>query len=958
MTEHRSLADETQRRWAARWGWAVIATAVIVTYWPLSSFQWTLTHGDTLNCWLPWRWAISNALFNGEFPLWNPHHQFGYPLHADLQGPTWYVESLAIGGTMGHSIYSLQALYLLYIIIGGCGMMRSARNLHDDARVGLVIGCGYALGGFFTGHQMHFYAIISAAWLPWLFDAAWELMRAPTWRTALRAAVFQGLLLTGGNHTFTIIGSYLLAACFLHILWVHRTTWIKKDLSDLFLWSSIAMALAALIAAGPLHAWWESAPHLARASGLSYEAASINPVSPRSLTSLLFPFATGTDRAHLGTDAPMANAFMGGLILSLASAALFRKRSSLENVLLVFGLVTFVAALGDHTPLYRWLWRFVPGMDLFRFPAYFRWFSWFAALLLAAGTLKELWTTGKPRTALLLTTATLCAAGLVTIVFHDGPSGSQDANSLFERMRSMGSNQRLLLSAAVPLPLLALSAFLVRQRMLSFAWVSIILLIEMGWSTSLAQWNTAVSDMSPEWIQDRLDALGHAPVTPTLEPTRTYKDSGQRLHYLSVNTRNYLGGYSKQGLNSFWLSNAMELELGHPLQWQALDEKPVVFMARDTSVGFEAVQAIAFTPERFAVRTRSNHADTLVLQQSRFPGWTAMVDGAQQPLRTTNVAAMGVQVPAGEHEVVFEYRKPLVPWLLSISLIALFGALFALAATSAPRTMNVVGTLLLASAVLWSLFAHTPKAERLESDVERLTEALPHDAAVVINDDGILRNPLHGDMNGWWLRADGPTDAAEALDALANARTFRSVEQGGTRDLYWVDAGLRSSPEVRCAIEDHWVVSSVERSGLTTLLRLEERTTSPAWTVLHEEQLLSQRWLTKDAPFGSGCALSMDRLRDFRGGSLVIDIEAAAPADAEAVIVVERKFGERTTDYRSLPIASNAKGTSNACYAVVAVDELYRPDEELRIYLWSHHGDSLSERGLRVRATPEKFIRW
>lgn len=958
MTENRPMADNAQLRWAARWGWAVIAAAVLITYWPLSSFQWTLTHGDTLNCWLPWRWAISNALFNGEFPLWNPHQQFGYPLHADLQGPAWYVESLAIGGTIGHTIYSLQALYLLYLIVGGCGMMRLVRNLYGDPRIGTVVGCGYALGGFFTGHQMHFYAIISAAWLPWLFDAAWELLRTPTWRAALRTAVFQGLLLTGGNHTFTIIGSYLLGASFLSALWVHRAAWKKKDHAQLFLWMTVAGGLSALMAAGPLHAWWESAPHLARASGLTYEAASVNPVSPRSLPSLLFPFAIGTDQEYLGTDAPMANSYMGGLLLALAAAALFRKRTPLENVLLAAGSLCFIAALGDHTPLYRLIWRFIPGMDLFRFPAYFRWFFWFAALLLAAGTLKELWSTGKHRTALLATTAGLLIVGLAFITSNNGHAGSAGANSLFEHMRALDTRHRLLLSAAVPYPLLALSIYLIWKRKLSFVAVSIIVLAEMGWSTSLAQWNTAVADISPVWIHDRLAALDHLPVTPRLEPTGAYKDSGQRLHYLSVNTRNYLGGYSKQGLNSFWLKSAMDLELGHPNEWQGLNNRPVVFMMQDTSAGLGAVEALAFTPSRFALRTHSNRPDTLVLQQTHYPGWTVNVDGAPKTLLTEYVAAMGVAVPAGEHDVEFEYRKPIVPWLLAISLVALFGALFALAATSALPTLNVTGVVLLASAVLWSLFAHTPKAEQLESDVEQLTAALPNDAAVVFNDDGNLRNPLHGDMNGWWLRADGPTDAAVALDALANAHTFRSAELGGVRDVCWVDGGLRSTPEVRCAILDHWTVSSVERSGLATLLQLEARTAPPPWAVIHEELLPSPRWLTKDAPFGSGCNLSMDRLRDFRGGSLILDVEAAAPADAEAVIVVERKFGERTTDYRSLPIARKATGTSGACYAVVAVDELYRPNEELKIYLWSHRGDSISERGLRVRATPEKFIRW
>ena len=139
-----NVADR-HKRWAARWGWLVITLAVLVTYWPLSSFQYTVTHGDTLNCWLPWRWFISSCLQDGHFPLWNPHQQFGYPMHADLQGPSWYVEAIALGGTVGHTIYTLQALFLFYVIIGGVGMMHLVRTLQQDARIGLVIGVAYAL---------------------------------------------------------------------------------------------------------------------------------------------------------------------------------------------------------------------------------------------------------------------------------------------------------------------------------------------------------------------------------------------------------------------------------------------------------------------------------------------------------------------------------------------------------------------------------------------------------------------------------------------------------------------------------------------------------------------------------------------------------------------------------------------------------------------------------------------
>jgi uncharacterized membrane protein YfhO len=45
----------------------------------------------------------------------------------------------------------------------------------------------------------------------------------------------------------------------------------------------------------------------------------------------------------------------------------------------------------------------------------------------------------------------------------------------------------------------------------------------------------------------------------------------------------------------------------------------------------------------------------LVLTESMFPGWQASIDGAAAPIVRANALFMAVLVPAGDHEVVFEY---------------------------------------------------------------------------------------------------------------------------------------------------------------------------------------------------------------------------------------------------------------------------------------------------------------
>lgn len=986
-----SSFDQRQEAWTSRWGWLIIALAVLLTYWPLSTFQYALAHGDALNCWLPWRWFISSCLMDGHFPLWNPHQQFGYPMHADLQGPAWYIESIALGGTIGHGIRTLQSLFLIYLIIGGMGMMRLVRTIGNGARIGLVIGTAYALGGFFTGHQMHFYSVISAAWLPWLLDAAIHLIRSPGWRPAARVALFQGLLLTGGNHTFSIIACYLLLTLFAIHAWSRLQDKGWKGIRILMQWCSAAVVGASLIGAGVIYAWWEVAPHLARAGGIAYDAAAVNPLTPRSLISLLFPFATGTDMERLGTDPSMANAYMGVLLLPLALAALLRKRTMTENIVLAFGAISAFAALGDSTPVHRWLWSYAPGMDLFRFPAYFSWFTWLTMLVLAAGTVRMHWSGELRRgtlTAMIAATAMIAVAIAVASLMYKEPD--RDGFTLFERMRAIDLDRRVLIGTAVSVPVLIAALMLAWRKRLSFPWLLALVLLEMGWNTSLAQWNTAVSDIRPRWLHDRLSTSSEGPVIPEMVPASTYDDNSLRLHYLAHNTQDFLGGFSRNGVNTFWLKGAMSLEVEHEALWNAMSRQPLAYLAdsiipwrsyvkekvdadRDSGLvvmmpgvdarassarsALDRVEVTGFDRSSFTIACATAGPALLVLQQSQYPGWQVRVDGKQQPLLAVNVAAMGVQIPAGSHQVEFRYRKPIIHWLLAVSLIAFFGLLFPVVFTDT-GILAKGGALILFVSVCWSLFAHTPKTDRLEGDVERLAASIPDDAAVVMNDDGMLRNPLHGDMNGWSLRADEASDAGEAIALLLNAQEFRSDDLGHPRPLFWVDAGLKADPAVRCAILDLWEPTDAREHGRAELVRLEPRREAAPWPILHDAGNAMTRWMTRESPFGSGCRISMDQLEVHRPGALVIDVMTTSPHDASAVVVLERKRGEFTTDYRTLPIRTVRGIGTGLCYATMPVDELYRAGEELKVYLWSHRGDSISEQGFRVRAAPSAFHCW
>ncbi len=73
------------------------------------------------------------------------------------------------------------------------------------------------------------------------------------------------------------------------------------------------------------------------------------------------------------------------------------------------------------------------------------------------------------------------------------------------------------------------------------------------------------------------------------------------------------------------------------------------------------VRITRYRPGRVELLATAEDAAVLVIADAYFRGWTAKVDGAPAPVLPTNHAFQGVPLTAGEHQVLLEYRTPLLP---------------------------------------------------------------------------------------------------------------------------------------------------------------------------------------------------------------------------------------------------------------------------------------------------------
>lgn len=71
--------------------------------------------------------------------------------------------------------------------------------------------------------------------------------------------------------------------------------------------------------------------------------------------------------------------------------------------------------------------------------------------------------------------------------------------------------------------------------------------------------------------------------------------------------------------------------------------------------GRGTTRIVAYAPERVQVTVQTEAPALLVLRDSVYPGWQATIDGAPAPIHAANVLFRGVFVPAGVHEVRFDF---------------------------------------------------------------------------------------------------------------------------------------------------------------------------------------------------------------------------------------------------------------------------------------------------------------
>src|SRR5436190_1857942 len=371
-----------------------------------------------------WRDFGFRELAKGNLALWNPHIFSGAPYLGGMQGaqlypPNWIFLILplpvAINWSIALHVFAIGAFMFLWM--KQRGLTASASFLAGI----LVMFSGAFFSHIFAGHLPQLCAM---SWAPLIFCSIDALLRTRqvTW---LLVGVFSVAMQILAGFPQYLFYTAIVAALYTTLRLLSDWNW------------RVALAFVGIYLGGALLASVQLLPAIqtthetTRGLRLPFNFASMVAFPPENFVTLLAPNVFGEMAKYWGRWYLWETSlFIGVSGLALAVYAAIKCDLRIKLPALVIILVSLLLALGVYTPLFRFLYVWVPGFDRFRSVSKFIFPASLYIILLAATGFDQLLrgkTAGKAFVAALFGVIPLAVAEMLVFASNSRPTSDSSA---------------------------------------------------------------------------------------------------------------------------------------------------------------------------------------------------------------------------------------------------------------------------------------------------------------------------------------------------------------------------------------------------------------------------------------------------------------------------------------------------------------------------------------------------
>ncbi len=346
-------------------------------------YQGDKTSSDITEANFPRRDLLGRGLKAGRIPLWTSLIGCGFPLLGEGQTGVLYPLNLLFFRLFDPiPAYNFSVILSFIISLIFCYLL--ARDLGLSRFASAFSSISFTFSAFMVARIKFMNMINALAWLP---ACTWSMRRLADGlqlKYLIWTGIFFSLQILAGNPQIFYITLIFSIAIFLYqVLPEWRKRWQENQKAGLvlvgktFSYLIILLVLILVLSSPQFLAQWEGRGISTRPGGVTQEDANIYPYNPISLILFFNPFQLGNPAQHTYTDQRTIFwenvSYPGLLTLVLAFIALWKTFSSnrYTRYFLLSFIIAVLISLGKNTPLYGFLWKYLPGMNLFRFPQRF-----------------------------------------------------------------------------------------------------------------------------------------------------------------------------------------------------------------------------------------------------------------------------------------------------------------------------------------------------------------------------------------------------------------------------------------------------------------------------------------------------------------------------------------------------------------------------------------------------------
>lgn len=345
----------------------------------------------------PLRVSLAESFKAGVLPLWNRHLSMGFPLLADFQSGAFYPPHLFY--LILPFFAAVRTIFLFHYLVAATGSYVLCRHWNFPPYLSIIGAMLFTLGGAIVSLSNLMDHFQTAVWLPWVLFLGERALRCVSWKSFLALVLVLSLQFLAGSPEIYGMGLGLLLLDGLRLKAEEANVSYRK----IFFLLAVANVLVAGIAMVQILPTLELFLESRGGQPITYVESALWSLHPSNLINLFFldkevdtSIGSGL-RLFFATDIPFFISHYVGAI-SLFGVALWFSYSSRKERVLLLGLtvISLVIAMGGYTPVYPFLFRYVPIFNFFRYPEKFFFLGYVFLLFIALRGLCDFLERGRP----------------------------------------------------------------------------------------------------------------------------------------------------------------------------------------------------------------------------------------------------------------------------------------------------------------------------------------------------------------------------------------------------------------------------------------------------------------------------------------------------------------------------------------------------------------------------------